>query len=213
MSTPDTNDDEQTLQERVAELERENNALSARLDAMARKQAELIDLVIGDEPMLTEDDIQAMEPVREQLQQLDGRVEDAAQTASAAMANGKTARSDGGETTKKDVAIRESRDELVRQVAYEGASAPTITVAEVEEQAKPQTELAYQTVEDAWTGFDDSLENVWDAFKVVDGSKDTKRLLLASDDISRELAHTVEQSLGRDGLTKRLISDQTEGGA
>jgi hypothetical protein len=213
MSTPDTNDDEQTLQERVAELERENNALSARLDAMARKQAELIDLVIGDEPMLTEDDIQAMEPVREQLQQLDGRVEDAAQTASAAMANGKTARSDGGETTKKDVAIRESRDELVRQVAYEGASAPTITVAEVEEQAKPQTELAYQTVEDAWTGFDDSLENVWDAFKVVDGSGDTKRLLLASDDISRELAHTVEQSLGRDGLTKRLISDQTEGGA
>lgn len=211
MSTPDTNDGEQTLQERVAELERKNNALSARLDAMARKQAELIDLVIGDEPVLTEPKIESMEPVRAQLQQLTARLDEAEQDASTALANTAEARSDGGNPTKKEVAIQLSRDELVRQAAFQNASAPTVTVPEIIDKAQPQTNLQYQTVKDAWEGYDDSLQTVWDAFKVVEGEE--KRLLLATDDVSRELAHKVEHSLGRDGLTKRLISDQTEGGA
>jgi hypothetical protein len=211
MSTPDTNDDEETLQERVAELERENNALSARLDAMARKQAELIDLVIGDEPELTEPQIESMEPVRAQLQQLTARLDEAEQDASTALANTAEARSDGGNRTKKEVAIQLSRDELVRQAAVQNASAPTVTVPEIIDKAQPQMNLQYQTVKDAWEGYDDSLQTVWDAFNVVEGEE--KRLLLATDDVSRELAHKVEHSLGRDGLTKRLISDQTEGGS
>lgn len=211
MSKPDSGDDAKSLQERVAELERENNALAARLDAMARKQAELIDLVIGDEPELSESQIESMVPVRTQLNQLTGRVADAEQDASTALANTAEARSDGGSPTKKKVAIRISRDELVRKAAFQGASAPTLTVPDVIDKATPQTELQYQSVKDAWKGYDDSLTKVWEAFKVVEGEE--KRLLLATDDVSRELAHKVEQSLGRDGVAKRLISDQTEGGA
>lgn len=112
---------------------------------------------------------------------------------------------DCDEPSKKEIAIRESRDVLVRQAAVEGTNAPPITASKVQEQAKPQT------VKDAW----DDLAQRWEAFRVVDGEKDQRRLLLATANVDTELAHVVEESLGRDGITKRLISaiSQEEGTA
>lgn len=191
------------LEERVAELEAENRKLNALVDANRKKMNRIVSLLIGQERDFAEIDVQMVENFWDQLDDVDQRLELAEQDVATALATAET-RSDGGEPTKKEVALRETRNELVRKAATGSGKSDGVgvTVSDVQQMARPKVELAYQTCKDAWY----DLAQRWDAIAVTEGEDGTRRAKLQRDAVTRELVAVVEDDLGRDDLTKRLIS-------
>lgn len=108
-------------------------------------------------------------------------------------------RSDGG-PSKVDRARLSTRNELVRQAATSNGKA-AVTTSKVRDMNRPEVDLAWQTVMDAWT----SLEEQWSAFFVEKNEDEDHRLLLDGDAIDASLVRAVERDLGRDDLTKSLV--------
>lgn len=185
------------------DIEQELQAMNARLDAFKKRQEAIIELLIGRDRVLTEQEVTAHRNLLDELADLDEQTDSLERRAEAAIAE-VSARSDGGEVTKKDIARKEARNELVRSAATSRNGESTITVSEIQKQARPQTELNYQTVKDAFY----DLQARWECLSVDESGE--RRLVLDVEEISRQLVVTVEEDLGRNDLTKELIS-QREG--
>jgi hypothetical protein len=108
-------------------------------------------------------------------------------------------RSDGG-PTKVDRARLSTRNELIRQAATSNGKA-AVTTSTVRAMNRPEVDLAWQTVMDAWT----SLEEQWSAFFVERNEDEDHRLLLDGDAVDASIVRAVERDLGRDDLTKSLV--------
>ncbi|AKU06510.1 hypothetical protein [Haloferax gibbonsii] len=128
-------------------------------------------------------------------------------------------RPDGG-PSKKEVAMRISRDEVIVQTAKGKNAGPrnaggkradqigSVSNSEVQAMARPQHDLRWQSVDDAWTDLVSSFE----AFH-VDESGEEKRLTVNPELLTGSLVRTVERSVGRSDLAKRLVGDsETAGG-
>ena len=153
------------------------------------------------------------ESIIDAIQQLDDRVAEAEADVQLAKATATTrTTADGGES-KKDVALRISRDETVRQAlsskdTVRDAHGQThelgggeVSVSDVRTMARPQTELAWKTVhDDAWR----KLVQRWPAFTIEDAD-DAKRLTIHREDVSGELAQLVAESLGQDNLANQVV--------
>jgi TolA-binding protein len=153
--------------------------------------------------------------LNEALQGLEDRIESLEKDAEEAKTEAEISRAtsraidDGtradGSPTKKDRALWLSRDECVRRALVDGGSVNTggmVTTTDVKDMAKPQTKLYHQTIADAW----DELMMRHDEFDVVDPEDKPKRLQVDVENLTTEVVNLVEDSLGRDGLTKRLLS-------
>ncbi|ELZ87484.1 hypothetical protein C453_03999 [Haloferax elongans ATCC BAA-1513] len=128
-------------------------------------------------------------------------------------------RPDGG-PSKKEVAMRISRDEVIVRTA-EGKNAGarnaagkradrigSVSNSEVQSMARPQHDLYWQSVDDAWN----ELVSSFDAF-YIDDSGEEKRLTVNPELLDGSLVRTVERSVGRSDLAKRLVGDaETDGG-
>lgn len=110
----------------------------------------------------------------------------------------------GDKVPKKELARLKSRNELLRKLAVDRSSTKgtSILASDVQEMAKPETKLNYQTVYDAW----DDLQTNWDAFSRTANEEGTKVLHVEKDALEPGLVKTVETALERDDLSKRLLS-------
>jgi len=204
---------EDDLAERVRQLEQQNKALKAKLSAYEKKFDRLLTLCIGQDREFAEFDTQMDMPLYDRTERLDDRLAEVEKDATSALAVTKT-RADGGDRSKVDVAAELTRDELVRK-AVKGhdrseSDGEGLLVSDVQRMARPQTDLAYQTVKDAWG----NLETNWGAILVGNGEDGNRRAKIKTEAIGRPLLAAVEESLGRDDLTKELISrkESAEGG-
>jgi ABC-type transporter Mla subunit MlaD len=186
-------------------LQADIRALNGRLDAVNRRLDTLKTIMIGDRETV-EDTVQDAPSVWDQLNRLDDEIDVIEETAATAAAVAKDRRADGGETTKGDVAKAIARDEVVRRCLVEDTveGDAALPATDVQELARPRHELKYQTVKDALRG----LRDTWPEFRV---KVNPRRLCVASDRLTRECVLAVEESLGRDDLTKRLISGTPAG--
>jgi hypothetical protein len=110
----------------------------------------------------------------------------------------------GDSVSKKDIARLKSRNEVVRKLAIDRSNTrgASVTASDVQEMAKPNTKLNYQTVYDAW----DDLAMKWDGCSRTTNEEGTKVLHLSKADLTSSLVKTVEADLDRDDLSKRLLS-------
>lgn len=128
-------------------------------------------------------------------------------------------RGDGG-PSKIERARMLSRNEVIRQTATQAKvfndtegkriehRIGSVSNSDVQDMAKPQAELKWQTIDDAWR----DLAQKWSCFTIND-EMETKTLTLTNvDDIPRELVRVVERDLDRDDLAKRLVGGTTQGG-
>lgn len=108
-----------------------------------------------------------------------------------------------GSPSKIDTARMLSRDEAVRAALEDGGRVNTggrVRAGQVQDMAKPQTNLQYRTIYDAW----DQLVTRHDEFEVVEPDEAPKRLQVDADDLSQGLVGIVEDNSGRDGLSELL---------
>jgi hypothetical protein len=190
----------------IEALRQEVEALHARLDATNQRLDNLVTMLIGDRE-IAEDQIQTAPSVWDQIAEVKEELDEVHETAATAAAVAKDRRADGGETTKVDIAKALARDEVVRRCLVDDSvdGDAAIPATKVQELARPQHELKYQTVKDA-------LREVRDTWPELYVKQKPRRLYLEKAQLSRECVLAVEESLGRDDLTKRLISENPPGG-
>jgi len=197
--------------ERIAELERENQALEARVDALNKKVKTLTKLVIGEQR--TEDgglhhpDLEDAVNFFDRMEGLEDEFEDIETTARSAIATTDTA-ADGGQTGKKQMARNKARNRLIVNLARSSSPKQKMKFTTVIDEIK-RAEIAYQSVKDAC----EALALDWDAFEIGTDEEGDKVIKVFLNDVTKELTYRVEEDLARDDLTKRLISQREQGGA
>lgn len=210
--SPDQTDRVEELAERVEELEQENTKLNALLDAQGKKLDRMATLLVGNRDFGYVD-VDMVENFLDQLEDHDQHLEDITDDLAAVRAQQK-ARSDGGAETKVGIARKTTRNELVlaaiKNYDRTVSDGEGMLWSDVRDQAGDRVDLKYQTVKDAWS----SLEQEWAAIHVGEGADGNRRVKIDRDEITRELVTVVERDLGRDDLTKELISrKESKGGS
>lgn len=188
------------------EIDRRLDGLEARMDAMGKRFDRLVSFLIGDEPDFAEDRFDEAAPIWTQLDELDDEIAELQQDVASIAADVRT-RTDGGDLSKVERAERHARNELVRRAAdlsNNGTELAVLQASTALEQSKPSQNWHYQTVKDAF----ENLRSKWEAVYI---KNEPKRLILLERGLSRELLLTVEEDLGRDDLTKELISGTERG--
>lgn len=160
--------------------------------------------------------IERIETIEERLDEIEEK-SDTALGVARAIDTG--ARGDGG-PSKIERARMLSRNEVIRQTATQASVfndtegkriehvVGSVSNSDVQDMAKPQAELKWQTIDDAWR----DLCRDWECF-TIDDSRATKTLTLTSvDEIPRELVRVVEADLDRDDLAKRLVGGNAPAG-
>jgi len=197
------------LAERVAELEdikRKQQSLDARMDALTTQIDELKDLLIGDEREFTQDEVVAARNFFDRMQDTEAELEALSRQTRAAVATA-DARSDGGNPTKKELVVQRARNRLVTNAAVRAAPKQRVKLAAIQD-GIDRADVAYQTVKDAAT----ELQTRWDAITRMKDESGDWALVLDEEHLSKELVYAVEHDLGRDDLTKRLISENGQEG-
>lgn len=189
------------------DLGQQVQALNARLDATNKRLDNLINLIIGDEASIAEERFSTCPAVCAQLKSVQDDIAELESSVANVAADVRT-RADGGEQTKVERAERHARNELVRRAAVtdtDGIELAHLRATDVLEQQKPEQNMKYQTVKDAY----ENLRDRWEAIYIKD---DPKRLVLVESGLSRELVLSVQEDLARDDLAKELISGKPSGG-
>jgi len=182
-------------------------ALNARLDATNKRLDNLINLIIGDEASIAEERFSTCPALFAQLDSVQDDIAELESSVASVAADVRT-RADGGEQTKVERAERHARNELVRRAAVtdtDGIELAHLQATDVLEQQKPEQNMKYQTVKDAF----ENLRERWEAIYIKDNPK---RLVLVDSGLSRELVLSAQEDLARDDLAKELISGKPSGG-
>lgn len=169
----------------------------------------------GDVDVLTavEQAIDRLDELEAENRRLRQRVEEAERKSSNALGVAK-AHDDGvradGSPSKVEQARLKARNELVRKtlLGSTGTEGAQVTVAEVQDMCRPELDVKYQTVKDAFA----HLTSKWDTFTLGETADGNRSLQCAEDALRHDLVGAVEEDLGRDDLTKRLISSGGGGG-
>jgi outer membrane murein-binding lipoprotein Lpp len=187
-------------EERVEELEETVRDLAAQVEALHTARRTLFD------------EVNDLEDENEELQ---ARLDELEQRTNSALGVAKATRdgrdsSDGG-PSKVDQTKWAARNEPVKRALIDssGADGSGVTVGEVQTMLKPAVTAAYQTVKDAF----DDLESEWPAFTAGKNGDGMRVLRVEKDALTEDLVGVVEFDLGRDDLTKRLISRREREGS
>lgn len=186
------------LVERLQELERENRALEARLDAMSTRFDRLERFLIGDDRAFGEDQFDTAADVWT-------RLDEHQELAETALAIAESTRGERRELSKKEIAKRLSRNECVVEAAVKGTQIHgSIDAATVIDMAKPELRLKHRTIFDAW----DELVEEWECFSTTDGQPgphgDVKQLRCNRDELPDRLVRLVKNSLSGTEVTESL---------
>jgi hypothetical protein len=157
-----------------------------------------------------------LERQRDRIDELERKleaVEDTAvqadQKASTAMGAAK-ATDDGvradGAPAKVDAARFAARDYLVKNALT--SRTQSVTLSKITELVEPEHDIAYQTAKDAA----DDLAHRWRGIGKRPNEAGNKALHAVPAEFEKDLVAVVEESLGRDDLTKELISRREEVG-
>lgn len=200
---------EEPLRERVAELERENQALEARVDALTKKFETLAKFLAGD------DSLHAVQAERGEdepnlLARLDqieadiAEIDDATQTA-IGLATASPQSNHGEKTT---LAKNLARNKLVKMRAEVGESysTPELANSDVRDMAEPEHDLAWQIVDNAWR----QLASDWECFAIDDSGQEKTLQLVSTPE--KPLVKAVERDLGRDDLAKSFFGEKLPNG-
>lgn len=133
--------------------------------------------------------------------------EEANQMAQTAISLADQQAKDEDDISQKQKAKLVTRNLLVKNAAL--GRGKNIRVPEVQDKAQPKFDLAYQTVKDAWK----ELETETDGFSRGENAAGKKVLKVDVTGLRPETTRAVEHSLGRNDLTKRLISRRKGEGA
>lgn len=145
----------------------------------------------------------------EELQELQDELEEVRLMAQNAYSMADRQARDEDDMTKKDTARVLARDEAVKRAAIDSSSrGKAVTSPEVRDMARPQSELRSQTIKDALT----DLSQEWPALEKDKNDDGVWRITVDRSSVSEDLAATVENSLGRDDLAKRLMSQRSSKG-
>lgn len=164
-----------------------------------------------DEDEAVPDDYQLVDAVDdaierlEKLEELEERVDKAEMAAQSAIGVARAEGvADGGAPPKKEQAKITARNEVVKSALLDRSTSDggNVTVGDVQTMLRPELEVAYQSVKDAFN----ELAEQWGAFEVGENESGNRALKATKAGLSEELVGAVEMDLGRDDLTKRLIS-------
>ena len=208
------------IEERFDDLDTRVQVLESRLDSLMTYLENVERATLGETESMSDYDrepvVHVLEHVQEDLEDLRADAEMAVSIA----ARGDDAAPDGG-PTKAQIARRLSRDEVIRATADGKGKGPTnahgdradevgsVTVSDVKDMAKPQTQLKWKTVaEDAWP----ALVEEWPCFRVESPEGKNKRLTVDPTAIPADLARVVERSLDRDDIANRVVGGRASGG-
>lgn len=185
------------VKDAISSLRDTVNDLQARMEAFSLWKNTTNDRLDRNERELERKD-ELIEQLQKENEEIRTIAEQALTVASAGTANPET-------EPKKDLAKRLTRNEVVRRAAM-GASAQDrpVTAAEVEDMALPERELYYQSIKDGWK----ALQADWACFRETK-KRGSKAITAKSTDLPKSLIRAVEVDLGRDDLTKRIISDRS----
>lgn len=228
-NTTDDPTDEQTdetdLEERVEQLERDAvqdtdlpiTMMRRFLRRLAGHDASDVESVddLPPLPVAMSEAADYVEGLEDEIEELNAKIESVEQTANSALgvaqSASKGAAPDGGGLSKTAKARNAARNELVKRALLDRStsSGGSVTVGDVQKMLKPGTDVAYQTVKDA---FGDLVET-WPAFVEGENQDGNRALKVKTSKLSKDLVGAVEADLDRDDLTKKLISRTGNGGA
>jgi len=151
----------------------------------------------------TDDAIETLE----ELQELQTELEQVKSLAQQAYSLADRQAADEDDMSKKDKARILARDEAVKRAAIDASSRgkAAVTSPEVRNMARPDLELRSQTIIDAFI----ELEQEWTALEKGKNDDGVWRIQVDRSKLSEELTSTVEQSLDRGDLAKRLMSQRS----
>jgi len=191
----------------LEEIQQQQQALNARVDALSKQLDEIKDLLVGQERHITQDEVDATRNYFDRIGDIEGDIEDLQRETKAAVASSR-ARVDGGNPSKKEIAKTAMRNKLITNAAKKTGRKHKLQLSQVDE-IVTKVDLAYQTVKDAAK----ELSVQWDAFDRRKDESGNWIVALDEQEVSNELVYLVEDDLERTDLTKRLISQNTaEGG-
>jgi hypothetical protein len=173
-------------------LDDEVERIDTNLNALFRKVSDLADRV------------ETLEEELDEERRKRKAAEDIAETAlgiANELDNG--ARGDGG-PSKVDRARLATRNELVCQAARTNGKA-SVTTSKVRAMCRPEDDLKWQTVIDAWRNLDEQ----WSAFELEERDEKEHRMKFDANQVDTAVVRAVERDLGEDGLTKRLVGGRS----
>lgn len=199
----ETPEDQQTRRQ-IEELEAQNQALEARVDALNAQLNEVKRLLLGEREM-NEDAIQARESFLATLERYDDDVEQAHEMAKGAqVAVQELDKRVGTEGSTQDQIRAVVRDQLVKDALLGNHQAEYVGIrlADFDHHTPPDVDVHYQQAKRVT----DDLVSNWTAF-VEDTNGDGERVVRALvKAINQDLANKCERSLGRDGLANIVVS-------
>lgn len=184
-----------------------DDAVEIRAESI--EEAGLDDIFVAGHPVgiLISKQQEKIKALEERVADVEVDAQQAQQTATNALgvarATDRGVRADGS-PSKVDIARMTARNELIKRALIDRSSSAGggITVGEVQQMCRPEHEMAYQTVKDA---FGDLVEK-WDGMVTGTNEAGNRAVMVDTKRVTKELVGVVEEDLGRDDLTKRLIS-------
>ncbi|PSQ51597.1 hypothetical protein BRD20_10080 [Halobacteriales archaeon SW_8_65_20] len=169
------------------------------------EDATLQDIWVADQPLG-----KIIERQRKRIDELESKIEAVEETAVDANKTAETALGTAGMT---DTGIRAdgnpSKVEIVRQTARDHLvknglkhNEQSLTLTKLMDMCEPEHDVAYQTAKDAAK----TLATRWEGLALGENVSGTKSLKADPSEYEKSLVGVVEESLGRDDLTKELIS-------
>lgn len=203
----DTDDtDNETIHERVAQLERDLK----RMDAVAKRQEAILNLLLG-ERELVDMDVQSHESLLTAIERLDDDLADAAERATGAqVAVQELSDQLDSPGSKQDEIRRAVRDRLVKRalLGQHDGSAMGYRLADFDDHTPPKQDVVYEQARRV----SETLVERWPAF-ILDENGDGERVLRVSTPaIDTDLANRCERSLGRDDLANIVVSRERREG-
>jgi len=186
----------------------------SRAEVEAMDRDELIETIIGmrdtvDDLQLSVDVlIERVNDSENRIDELESEVSHLREQATEAEVTAKGAyraanQGQADQKSKTQIAHDITRNLLVAKAARDAPAADRpVTVADVREKARPDHDLRWQTVRNAWDG----LLEKWPQFYETADDGD-QAVSIRPDEVSPALAKTVQADLDRDDLAKRFVGN------
>lgn len=185
----------------LEEIQRKQQALDARMNALQTQLDTIKDLLIGQDREIIEDEVESARNYFDRLGDIESEMSELQRDTRVAVASTR-ARVDGGNPSKKDIAKTTMRNKLVTNAATKSGRKHKLQLSQVDE-IVTKVNLNYQTVKDAAK----DLAAERDGFDRRKDESGNWIIALDTEHLSNEIVYLVEEDLERDDLTKRLISE------
>lgn len=180
--------------EQIENLQQENQAQKALIEAYQKKLGRIDDLLVGEERDLAEDEFDVADDIWTQIQEAKSLSEESLSVAQTSSVRDST-------TSKKEIAKKLSRNETVIKSINTSQKGAAVDCPKVIDMGKPDTRLAHRSILDGWN----ELCDEWECFEIIkkDGSK---MLRCSTESLSGVIVRAVKNDLSDPEVTETLNS-------